>query len=176
MDNLQKRESFWSSVKPAHFGVRLCSKSLLGLFPVILFGIFLRVLSRSAMGRWLLLKFPSFFSIGWFRKDGPSEDEVVNASFKMWFVGEGFSETSVGSQYKKPDTQVITRVTGPEAAYRTTPIALLQCALILLNDRDNLPRGGVFTPGIVFGPTELQERLQENGISFDFVSMNSLPA
>ncbi|KAI3462905.1 hypothetical protein Pfo_019568 [Paulownia fortunei] len=88
-----------------------------------------------------------------FRKKGPSEDEVAS-------VGHGFSDAStLASQgNKKPDTKVITRVMGPE------------CALIVLADRDNLPKGAVFTPAIVFGPTDLQE----NGISFDLVSKNNL--
>ncbi|KAI3452256.1 hypothetical protein Pfo_008921 [Paulownia fortunei] len=173
----KKREAFWSSAKPAHFGVKLGSKSMLGLFPVIVLGIFLGLLSKTALGRWLLLKFPSIFSLGWFRKEGPSEDEVASATFKMWFVGQGFSDSSLASQgNKKPNTEIITRVMGPEIGYLTTPIILLQCALIVLNDRDNLPKGGVFTPGIVFGPTDLEKRLQENGISFDFISKNALSA
>lgn len=176
-ENIKMREAFWSSVKPAHFGVKLGSKSMLGLFPVIVLGIFIGLLSKSAPGRWLLLKFPSFFSLGWFRKKGPSEDEVASATFKMWFIGQGFSDSSVAMQgNKKPDTEVITRLMGPEIGYLTTPIILLQCALLVLNDRDNLPKGGVFTPGIVFGPTDLERRLQENGISFDVISKNTLPA
>ncbi|XP_075515015.1 LOW QUALITY PROTEIN: putative mitochondrial saccharopine dehydrogenase-like oxidoreductase At5g39410 [Primulina tabacum] len=173
----KKREAFWSSVKPAHFGVKLGTKSLLGLFPVIMLGIFIGLLSKTSQGRWLLLKFPAFFSCGWFKKKGPSEDQVASATFKMWFVGHGYSDSSLASQgSKKVDTEVITRVMGPEIGYLTTPIILVQCALILLNDRENLPKGGVFTPGIVFGPTDLQERLQENGISFDFISKKALSA
>ncbi|KAK6129291.1 hypothetical protein DH2020_037000 [Rehmannia glutinosa] len=118
---------------------------------------------------------PSGHLLGTFRKEGPSEDEVASATFKMWFVGQGFSDSSVASQgKKKPDTEVITRVMGPEIGYLTTPIILVQCALVVLNDRDNLPKGGVFTPGIVFGPTDLEKRLQENGISFDFISKKAL--
>ncbi|XP_057769645.1 probable mitochondrial saccharopine dehydrogenase-like oxidoreductase At5g39410 [Salvia miltiorrhiza] len=175
VEHVKKREDFWSSAKPAHFGVKLGSKSLLGLFPVITLGVFLGLLSRSRVGRWLLLKFPSFFSLGWFRKKGPSEEEVASASFKMWFVGRGYSDSSLALQGdKKPDTEVVTRVMGPEIGYLTTPIVLLQCALVLLNERDNLPKGGVYTPGIVFGPTDLEKRLQENGISFDFISKKGL--
>ncbi|XP_011098692.1 probable mitochondrial saccharopine dehydrogenase-like oxidoreductase At5g39410 [Sesamum indicum] len=176
-ESAKMREAFWLSVKPAHFGVKLGSKSLLGLFPVIMLGIFIGLLSKSAVGRWLLLKFPSFFSFGWFRKKGPSEDEVASATFKMWFIGQGFSDSSLASQgNKKPDTEIITRVMGPEIGYLTTPIILLQCALLVLKDRDNLPKGGVFTPGIVFGPRDLETRLQENGISFDFISKKTLTA
>ncbi|KAL1557149.1 putative mitochondrial saccharopine dehydrogenase-like oxidoreductase [Salvia divinorum] len=175
VEHVKKREEFWSSTKPAHFGVKLGSKSLLGLFPVITLGVFLGLLSKSRVGRCLLLKFPSFFSLGWFRKKGPSEEEVASATFKMWFVGQGYSNSSLASQGdQKPDTEVVTRVMGPEIGYLTTPIVLLQCALVLLDGRDNLPKGGVYTPGIVFGPTDLEQRLQDNGISFDFISKKYL--
>ncbi|KAL9427255.1 hypothetical protein AB3S75_029447 [Citrus x aurantiifolia] len=173
----EKREAFWSTVKPAHFGVKLGSKSLLDIFRFIILGISIGLLSGLSFGRWLLLKFPSIFSLGWFRKRGPSEDEVESASFKMWFIGHGFSDSSLVSQGNaKPDMEIITRVTGPEIGYIATPIILMQCALIVLSQREILPKGGVFPPGIVFGATELQQTLQENGISFDVISKSSLPA
>ncbi|XXG55679.1 hypothetical protein AAC387_Pa03g3289 [Persea americana] len=125
----------------------------------------------------LLLKYPEIFTLGMFRKTGPTEEEVNSATFKLWFVGHGYSDSSLASrEKKKPDTEIITRVSGPEIGYVTTPIILLQCALILLSERDKLPQGGVLTPGIVFGPTDLQNRLQHNGISFDIVARNALPA
>lgn len=171
----EKREAFWSTVKPAHFGVKIGSKSLLGIFRFITVGMLIGLLGKTMFGRWLLLTFPSVFSLGWFRKKGPTEDEVASASFKMWFVGQGFCDSSLIAQGKmKPDTEIITRVMGPEIGYLTTPIILLQCALILLSQREDLPKGGVFPPGILFGPTDLQERLQENGISFDVVSERGL--
>lgn len=175
-EQIEKRKAFWSTVNPAYFGVKLGSKTLVGVFRFVTVGMFIGLLGRSAIGRWLLLKFPSFFSLGWFRKKGPSEDEVRSASFKMWFVGRGFSDSNVQQEKRKPDMEIVTRVMGPEIGYLTTPIILLQCALILLSQRNNLPKGGVFTPGIVFGPTDLQARLQKNGISFDFVSKGAAPA
>ncbi|GJX69064.1 probable mitochondrial saccharopine dehydrogenase-like oxidoreductase [Tanacetum coccineum] len=112
---------------------------------------------------------------GGFKKEGPTEEQVESARFKMWFVGQGFSDANVASQRNaKPDTEVITRVMGPEIGYLTTPIILVQCALILLKQRQDLPKGGVYPPGIVFGPTDLQDRLQENGISFDLISKNRI--
>ncbi|XP_002532900.2 probable mitochondrial saccharopine dehydrogenase-like oxidoreductase At5g39410 [Ricinus communis] len=176
-EQIEKREEFWSAVKPAHFGVKLSSKTILGIFRSITVGMFIGLLGRNSIGRWLLLKFPSVFSLGWFRKKGPSEDEVRSATFKMWFVGRGFSDVNQVSQANmKPDMEIVTRVMGPEIGYLTTPIILVQCALILLSERNNLPKGGVFPPGIVFGPTDLQERLQRNGISFDFISKRALPS
>ncbi|XP_057964218.1 probable mitochondrial saccharopine dehydrogenase-like oxidoreductase At5g39410 [Malania oleifera] len=176
-EQIEKRMTFWSTVKPAYFGVKLGSKSLLGVLRFIAVGMFIGLLGRTTFGRWLLLKFPSIFSLGWFRKKGPTEDEIRSASFKMWFVGHGFSDSHLVSHGRqKPDMEITTRVMGPEIGYLTTPIILLQCALILLSQRDNLPKGGTYTPGIVFGPTDLQERLQENGISFDVISKSALNA
>ncbi|TKY50214.1 mitochondrial saccharopine dehydrogenase oxidoreductase [Spatholobus suberectus] len=172
---VEKRKAFWTSVKPAHFGVKLASKSLLHMLGFIIIGIIIGLLGRSSFGRWLLLKYPSIFTLGGFSKKGPSEEEIASASFKMWFVGHGFSNESLAEQGNtKPDMEIITRVMGPEMGYVTTPIILVQCALILHSQRNNLPKGGVYPPGIVFGPTDLQERLQQNGISFDVISKSSL--
>lgn len=176
-EQIEKRKRFWSTVKPAHFGVKICSRSLLGTLPFIFTGIFIGLLGSIAFGRSLLLKFPWVFTLGGFSKAGPTEEEVSSATFKMWFVGHGYSDASLASQRgRKPDTEIITRVSGPEIGYLTTPIVLLQCALIVLGQRGSLPKGGVYPPGIVFGPLDLQERLQENGISFDLISKKALPA
>nr|CAD1824442.1 unnamed protein product [Ananas comosus var. bracteatus] len=170
-DFAEKRKQFWSSVKPAHFGVKIGSKSILGVLRFIFTGLFIGLLGKYSFGRKILLKFPEIFSLGWFRKTGPTEEEVRSATFKMWFIGKGYSNQSVASQPgSKLDTEIITRVSGPEIGYLTTPIILIQCALIVLGQRENLPKGGVYTPGIVFGPTDLQQRLQENGITFDVIS------
>lgn len=170
-EHAEKRKAYWSTVKPAHFGVKIGTKSILGIFRFMVTGLFIGLFGAFAVGRSLLLKFPEIFSLGWFRKTGPTEEEVRSALFNMWFVGHGYNDISLASQSgKKPDTEVITRVSGPEIGYLTTPITLLQCALIVLSERENLPKGGVLPPGIVFGPTDLQKRLQDNGISFDVIS------
>ncbi|XP_004136685.1 probable mitochondrial saccharopine dehydrogenase-like oxidoreductase At5g39410 [Cucumis sativus] len=169
---IEQRKTFWSSVKPAHFGVKIGTKSLIGILRIIAVGMFIGLLGKTSLGRWLLLTFPSVFSLGWFRKKGPSEEEVNSASFKMWFVGHGF-RSSNNEANVEPEMEIVTRVMGPEIGYLTTPIILVQCALIVLSRREALPKGGVLTPGIVFGPTDLQQRLQENGISFDVISKNA---
>ncbi|KAK9055934.1 hypothetical protein SSX86_027021 [Deinandra increscens subsp. villosa] len=166
----EKRVAFWSKVKPAHFGlIKVASKNLVGMLPFIVVALSIMLLRRFRFGRWLLLNFPSVFSLGLFRKNGPTDEEIASASFKMWFVGHGFGDANaVGS--RELDTEIITRVTGPDIGYVATPIILVQCALTVLEQRGDLPKGGVFPPGIVFGSTDLQDRLQENGISFDVIS------
>jgi len=164
----EQRKSFWSSVKPAHFGVKIASRSLMIIVRFLITGLFIGLLANFPFGRYLLLKYPEFFSAGMFSRAGPTEEEVKSASFKMWFVGHGYSDVAQASEHgSKLDKEVITKVSGPEVGYITTPIVLLQCALVLLSQRGNLPKGGVYTPGAVFGPTDLQQRLQENGVSFD---------
>lgn len=167
----EKRAAFWSTIKPAHFGVKIANKKLVGILGIIAVGLSIGILGSFSFGRWLLLKFPSVFTFGGFKKQGPTEEEVESATFKMWFVGSGFSDANLASRENaQPDTEIITRVMGPEIGYLTTPIILIQCALIVLKQRQDLPKGGVFPPGIVFGPFDLQDRLQENGISFDLIS------
>lgn len=168
-EEIEQRKTFWSSVKPAHFGVNIGNKSLVGILAIIIVGMFLGLLGKTSFGRWLLLTFPSVFSLGWFKKKGPSEDEINSASFKMWFVGRGFKDSS-SDRNGEPDMEIVTRMTGPEAGYLTTSTILVQCALVVLSKREAMPKGGILTPGIVFGPTDLQHRLQENGISFDVIS------
>ncbi|KAK7270594.1 hypothetical protein RJT34_25883 [Clitoria ternatea] len=174
-ETVEKRKAFWSSVKPAHFGVKLGSKSLLHMFGFIMIGMIIGLLGSTSFGRWLLLKYPSIFTLGGFSKKGPSEEEIASTSFKMWFVGHGYSNESLAAQGNtKPDMEIITRVMGPEMGYVTTPIILIQCALILHSQRNNLPKGGVYPPGIVFGATDLRERLQQNGMSFDVILKSTL--
>ncbi|XP_058080808.1 probable mitochondrial saccharopine dehydrogenase-like oxidoreductase At5g39410 [Magnolia sinica] len=176
-EHIEKRRNFWATVKPAHFGVKIGSKSLLGILGWIVIGISLGLLGTTAFGRSLLLKYPEIFTLGGFQKTGPTEEEVRSATFKMWFVGHGYSDGSLTSRGSgKPNREIITRISGPEIGYVTTPIILVQCALILLGQRHNLPKGGVFPPGIVFGPTDLQEKLQKNGMSFEVISTKTLPA
>ncbi|XP_024536476.1 probable mitochondrial saccharopine dehydrogenase-like oxidoreductase At5g39410 [Selaginella moellendorffii] len=93
------------------------------------------------------------FHRGSFQQDGPSQEEIDNSSFSMVFVGRGFKDASKVPPGKKqqPDTEIITRVTGPEIGYVTTPIILVQAVLLVLKNRDKLPKGGVWTPGVAFG-------------------------
>lgn len=161
---------------PVHFGVYSALPNFFSVFSQLWMGLWVLSLAMFAFGRRLLLRFPEFFSFGLFQRGGPSEEQVAAARFKMWFVGKGYSDSTMAasSNAPPPDTQITTAVSGPEIGYVTTPICLVQCGLVVLDQRRDLPRGGVYTPGTVFGTTDYQQRLEENGISFDFVSKQSI--
>ncbi|KAG6577268.1 putative mitochondrial saccharopine dehydrogenase-like oxidoreductase, partial [Cucurbita argyrosperma subsp. sororia] len=86
-------------------------------------------------------------------KNGPSEDEVDSASFKMWFVGHGFSNNNGGGN-RELDMKVVTRMMGPESGYVATSIILVQCAFVVLSKREILPKGGVLTPEVAVPKTK----------------------
>ncbi|KAJ0704223.1 putative saccharopine dehydrogenase, NADP binding domain, NAD(P)-binding domain superfamily [Helianthus annuus] len=165
----EKRVAYWSKIKLVHFGVKIATKSLIGILIIIASRLSIGLLGRFTIWMWLLINFPAVFSLGVFRKNGPTKDEIASAGFKMWFVSRGSSGAN-----KKLDTEIITRVMGPDIAYVTTSIIFVQCALTVLRQRGDLPKGGVFPPGFVFGPTDLQDRLQDNGVSFDVISKGDI--
>ncbi|KAF3648687.1 putative anthocyanidin 3-O-glucosyltransferase 5-like [Capsicum annuum] len=119
-EHVERREAFWSSIKPAHFGVKIASKSVLRVV------CFITVVSDD-LGKQVQLKM----------------------KWQVLPLRCGLSDTGLAmavlhhQETGRPDTEIITRVIGPE-----TPIILVQCALILLKERHNLPKGRVLPPGI----------------------------
>ncbi|XP_059073456.1 probable mitochondrial saccharopine dehydrogenase-like oxidoreductase At5g39410 [Cryptomeria japonica] len=168
---VEKRRKSWSEVKPVYVDIFIGYKRFWIVLVTICMGLIVFLLGQFRWGRSLLLKYPGIFTFGLFRRTGPTEEEIKSASFKYWFVGHGYSDKSrLLQQGSKPDMEVVTRISGPEVGYATTPIILVQCALIVMDQRQTLPKGGVFPPGIMFGSTDLQERLEKNGILFELIS------
>lgn len=55
----------------------------------------------------------------------------------------------------------------PEAGYVATPIAIVQAALVLLEDKSSLPKqDGVYSLGAAFSKTKFIGRLNKHGIEF----------
>ncbi|KAM4603137.1 saccharopine dehydrogenase-like oxidoreductase [Polymixia lowei] len=129
-------------------------------------GMMFWFLVKFSFGRNLLIKYPEFFSFGFFSKAGPTRKQMEDSSFQFSFYGEGYTEGQDPSQ-GKPNAKIRTLVQGPEAGYVATPIAMVQAALTILNEPKALPKtGGVYTPGAVFAKTTLIERLNKHGIQF----------
>ncbi len=125
--------------------------------------LLIMLLSRSGLGRKLLLKFPALFTHGRVRSTRPTEGMLKKSSFEILFFGK----TADGSVEKK----MIVR--GPDSGYYTTSICLTQAALCLLGivEAKEVPifAGGVITPACLFHGSDLVDRLQKKGIRFEVV-------
>lgn len=142
------------------------------------FGSFLKFLSIGAIfgfltffgwGRSLLEKYPHIFTFGYFNLNGPSREQLDSTGFTTTLIGQGWSEKREDSskQARKAfNKEVILQVKGKDPAYRATSTFLVQAALTILLEREQMPQGGVLTPAFAFHNTHLVERLQEYGIDF----------
>ncbi|XP_041105553.1 saccharopine dehydrogenase-like oxidoreductase [Polyodon spathula] len=136
------------------------------MFAGMLFWLFV----KTSFGRNLLIKYPEWFSFGYFTKDGPTRKQMEGCSFSMTFFGQGYSQDQ-DPQQDKPNLKICTQVKGPEAGYVATPIVMVQAAITLLNDPKSLPKeGGVYTPGAAFYKTSLIERLNKHGVVFSVIN------
>ncbi|KAJ3109161.1 hypothetical protein HDU97_008560 [Phlyctochytrium planicorne] len=166
------------SLHPVQFAAYFGMKNSISLAGILIFGGFLSLLSRYSWGRYLLLKFPGFFSFGFFSKKGPNENQLRETSFSSTFRGLGYktlisSGEAQGLEFGKPEYEIITKVAGPEPGYVATPIAVVAAAYTILEDREkktsNVP-DGVLTPAAAFAQTDLISRLDAAGIKFSVVS------
>ncbi|KAI8616174.1 saccharopine dehydrogenase b [Chytriomyces sp. MP71] len=157
---------------PTQFNAYFCTQSIWGVAGLMLFGMSMSVLTRFKFGRHLLLEYPSFFSLGFFKKGGPTEAQIAQSSFESTFYAKGYkrvlSDADKGNQ-GAPDYGMTITVKGPEAGYVFTPIAVIACALQIRSDehhhRGAIPRG-VVTAGAAFAKVDLIRNLQEMGIQF----------
>ncbi|KAM4042485.1 saccharopine dehydrogenase-like oxidoreductase [Anomaloglossus baeobatrachus] len=150
----------------AYFAVGGIASVIRLMFAGFLFLLF----TKFSFGRNLLIKYPKCFSFGYFSKEGPTMKQMEESSFSMTFFGEGYSK-GVDPQQAKPNVKICTQVSGPEVAYITTPIAMVQAGMTILKEPESLPKsGGVYTPGAAFSKTKLIDRLNKAGIHFTVLS------
>uniref|UniRef100_A0A672PE70 Saccharopine dehydrogenase-like oxidoreductase n=1 Tax=Sinocyclocheilus grahami TaxID=75366 RepID=A0A672PE70_SINGR len=151
---------------PVQYGAYVGVGGISNIFKLVFAGLMFFFLVKFSFGRNLLIKFPEFFSFGFFSKEGPTRKQMEGSSFRFIFHGEGYTEGSDPSE-GKPNGKIRTLVKGPEAGYVATPIAMVQAALTMLNESDSLPKtGGVYTPGATFAKTTIVDRLNKHGIQF----------
>uniref|UniRef100_A0A673ZQP0 Saccharopine dehydrogenase-like oxidoreductase n=1 Tax=Salmo trutta TaxID=8032 RepID=A0A673ZQP0_SALTR len=151
---------------PVQYGAYAGVGGVANIVKMLFAGMMFWFLVKFSFGRDLLIKYPEFFSFGFFSKDGPTRKQMEGSSFKFAFYGEGYTEGQDPSQ-GRPNAKIRTLVQGPEAGYVATPIAMVQAAITILNEPTALPKkGGVYTPGATFAKTKLVERLNKHGIQF----------
>lgn len=130
------------------------------------YGFIFSFLTSSPWGRNLLLKHPERFSHGIFSKTEPSDADLRGTHFEMIFRAKGYPSKIAGTGM--PNQVIRLAVRGPEMGYIATPRIVLQCALTLLRRKpDQIVPLGVLTPSVAFWNTDIVERLQHVGITFE---------
>ncbi|XP_055947988.1 saccharopine dehydrogenase-like oxidoreductase [Argiope bruennichi] len=139
------------------------------------FGLF-GFLSLFSLGRYLLVKYPSFFTAGAFSTKGPTRQQVMEGTTKITLYGKGWKDKlsePTDQHTTEPDTQMKLTISGPEPAYPFTAMCMVQAGLTVIEETDKLPlEGGVLTPGVAFENTALVERLEKRGMSFKLENIN----
>jgi hypothetical protein len=137
-------------------------------------------LTKYKRGVDALLNYPKLFSFGFASHEGPTEERNVNTNFETLFVGKGWNEIFPNplEEIKLPMNQkIVTRVVTNNPLYGSASIAVLCCAITILNENENMPEsGGVLSPGAAFRHTKLIEMLQQNGFIFEIVTTDELKA
>ncbi|XP_073401226.1 saccharopine dehydrogenase-like oxidoreductase [Dendrobates tinctorius] len=155
---------------PVQYAAYVAVGGIASVLKLMFAGFFFLLITKFSFGRKLLIKYPKFFSFGYFSKEGPNAKQMAESSFSMTFFGEGYSQ-GIDPQQGKPNVKICTQVSGPEAGYVTTPIAMVQAGMTILKEPESLPKsGGVYTPGAAFSKTKLIDRLNKAGIHFTVLS------
>lgn len=90
-------------------------RSFLDVLILSFFGAVFGLLAKFKFGQQLLLKYPKFFSLGFFSHEGPSEETMKNTKFSITFYGQGWpKEESLAEPTDQhstpPSKQLVTRV------------------------------------------------------------------
>jgi len=95
-------------------------------------------------GRRLLQRYPHVFSFGYFSKQGPSRAQIDSTRFACRLVGRGWSQKPAGESWQEPpgpfDQQMTVLVSGRDPAYLATSTAIVQSALTICVERDQMPK------------------------------------
>lgn len=158
---------------PVQIQTYFCMPSLLYALLFILMGALFMFLSKFAAGRFLLEKYPEFFSGGLFTKNPPPREESTEGSFTMTLSGTGWSRTQ--DRTTCPDKKMVAKVTGPSAGYVSTSICAVAVCKILLDPSERqkmVESGGVLTPAAAFAKTELIQKLEDRGLVMTIVEVH----
>ncbi|XP_018356001.1 PREDICTED: saccharopine dehydrogenase-like oxidoreductase isoform X2 [Trachymyrmex septentrionalis] len=160
--------------RPAQVKVYVKLKSFFEFLVMAIVGTLLLVLSRTACGRNLLLKYPALFSYGFISHENPNPEMQKSTHFSLTFEASGWTEKlsePTDEHTDPPNKKIITKVSGDSPAYEMTSITAILSATTILNETDKIPNnGGVLTPGAAFGKTSLIEQLIKHNIKFEVIS------
>ncbi|XP_077521226.1 saccharopine dehydrogenase-like oxidoreductase [Amblyomma americanum] len=140
---------------------------------LVLLGTIFGLLSLFSAGRWLLERFPEFFSAGKVKRGAPTREQVLSCSFTMTMHGSGWKENHAlpgEREVGRTNHSVTIRLDGPDPAYVTTAMCMVQVAMVVLKELDKMAiKGGVLSPGVVLDGTSYMDRIQKRGIRMAIV-------
>mmetsp|Transcript_6566 Transcript_6566/g.9967 ORF Transcript_6566/g.9967 Transcript_6566/m.9967 type:complete len:494 (+) Transcript_6566:30-1511(+) len=158
----QKSSSSSSSLPPMPF-LSLCfglqSKS--HAYTFLGFGAIFATLAKFSWGCNILHSSPETFTRGFFREGGPTDEELVGASFATY-----------GTAYGTTGDQVVkVKFSGGEPGYIATAAMMSALALTVLNHRESIKfEGGVMLPGAAFnGCDVVYDVLRQEGLQIEVI-------
>ena len=89
MNRTQRARYHRDNKRPAQIMCYAQFSSLISALLTILIGIFFGLLAKYKPGRYLLEKYPKFFSMGMVSKQGPTKRMAENTNFEMKIFGRG---------------------------------------------------------------------------------------
>ncbi|XP_065299946.1 saccharopine dehydrogenase-like oxidoreductase isoform X4 [Dermacentor albipictus] len=113
------------------------------------------LLSMCSCGRWLL-------------------EKAMGCSFVMTMRGRGWREKLAETSDRhggQMDHAVTIRLDGPDPAYVTTAMCMVQVALVVLKEKEMMiVKGGVLSPGVALDGTSYMERVLKRGFRIAVLS------
>ena len=89
MNRTQRARYHRDNKRPAQIMCYAQFSSLISALLTIFIGIFFGLLAKYKPGRYLLEKYPKFFSLGQVSKEGPTKRMAENTNFEMKLYGRG---------------------------------------------------------------------------------------
>ncbi|TKR87296.1 hypothetical protein L596_011713 [Steinernema carpocapsae] len=129
-------------------------------------------MAKFGCTRKILQNYPDQMTMGMFKRNGPSREQMEQTSFTYWILGTGWNEKLPLEQEhgEAPTVKKTARCDGPDPGYMATSGCLLSAALTILDDKSSLPpQGGVYTSAAAFGKTKIYDRLANFGVTFRMV-------
>ncbi|XP_065313981.1 saccharopine dehydrogenase-like oxidoreductase isoform X2 [Gordionus sp. m RMFG-2023] len=169
--------------RPVQFRSYIKVESLLRAILTIFIGGIVYLMAKFKLTRKLVELYPQIFTCGQVRVNGsPSRHDLSKTAFRWIMIAKGYSYSKnpqlsgrdlMLQMQHAPDAGIKICVSGPDA-YKTTAICATQVALTLHEERNKLlTSGGVLTPAIVFRKTNLIQNLDDHGIKFEVLSVES---
>lgn len=163
-----------SGIKPVQVQTYLRVPGLFSGIGLILVAAMFGVLSMFKCGRSLLERFPGFFSAGMVKRGGPTREQALACSFTMTMRGRGWKDKlaePTDQHSGQLDSTLTVRLDGPDPAYVTTAMCMVQVALVILKEKEKmLVKGGVLSPGVALDGTSFLERVKAHGFDITVVT------